>query len=140
MGKIILYTLVGLLVIALGVAVISCSLNPLRQSEERIRGNILELTPIGMNVDDALEAIGQNEKWGNYRRSDRGYIIRYGRPILPTHNHLYDENEVIGVETIRVLLGTYRFGLGWIFVSAYWAFDENSSLVDVIVWKEFSGF
>ena len=140
MGKTILYTLVGLLVIALGVAIISCSLNPLRQSEEQIRGKMLELTPIGMHVDDVLEVFENNEEWGNYQHFDDGYLtVRDGRLEIRRHEFLQEDSKIIGVETIKVHLGTYLFGLGDTHVVAYWAFDENSNLIDIFVKKEWSG-
>ena len=75
MRKIMTCTLLVFLLVSLGMIIVGCSSDPLQKSEELIREDILELTPIGMSMDDVLEVIKSEEKWTimsiNY---DKGYF------------------------------------------------------------------
>jgi len=110
----------------------------LRQSEEEIRAYILELTPIGMNMDEARSVIEyhfQIDEWSygpwgiDY---ENGIVRRYTPGIDP-----YRPPQ-IGVKAINLELGRYRRSgrlLASTFVFASWGFDENSELVDVHISK-----
>ena len=149
MKKIILYTLLGLLVIVLGVIVINYFSNPLRKSEERIRENILGITPIGMSMEDVIKVIEDGEQWdknhknyewvGKYRYYDYGFSIKNGRIVMRHHGYRYNDVEMIGKETLEAVIGQYR-NFFEVTVFAYWAFDEDDRLVDVGILKGSSSF
>ena len=68
MKKFILFAFLALLVIIVVVVVTffvieSSNPLPLRESDEEIRENILELTPIGMDIENVLKVIESNKEW-----------------------------------------------------------------------------
>ena len=110
----------------------------LRQSEEEIRAYILELTPIGIDMEDARIVIEQRFIVGEWSYGPWGIdfengIVRRFDPRIHTHSP-----PQIGVKAINLQLGNYRRSgrlLASTFVFAGWGFDENSMLVDIYVSK-----
>jgi len=110
----------------------------LRQSEEEIRAYILELTPIGMSMEEARSVIEhrfQVEEWSygpwgmDYENGVRRRFDSRIHAQRPPH---------IGVMSINLRLGSYRRSgrlLASTFVHAGWGFDENAELVDVYISK-----
>jgi len=137
MKKIIIFALVTVTAVIAIVVTISL-LNPLRrQTQEEILRNVLEITPIGMNMEEVLEVI-EREDWELWNVNHYHGFIR--RPTDPEDFALGRET-IIGVKSISACLGTYIGGHGRIFhsytgVTVRWGFDENSILIDVIVLKE----
>lgn len=127
MRKIITYTILGLLVIVLGVVIISCSSNSLRKSETEIRDAILELTPIGTSMDDVIRVIESYGKW-----EWGGHISPNGFPTDASGNTR------IGEQSIRVTIGTYK-NFYKTFVVVFWGFDGDSNLIDIRVRKDIAG-
>jgi hypothetical protein len=114
----------------------------MQQPVEEIREYIFELTPIGMNMEDAREAIEchfQIEEWGYGFGMGRAFIdYRNGvsRRYTPGIDPYMPSN--IGVMSIQIELGSYRGnhrGFASTFVYVAWGFDENSELIDVHVSK-----
>ena len=152
MKKIMMYVLLALLVIIVVMVMIGLS-NPLRKPQEQIRASMLELTPIGTSMEDVLKVIGSNEKWEMMYANDKnGYSILGGRPSEPSPN---ETDTIVGKKSIRATIGKYNFDpqfdkdeiLGSIlytfidrYVSVYWAFDEDSKLIEVSVRKDAAGF
>jgi hypothetical protein len=133
MRKKVIIAIIGILVITLGVTIIIAALNPLRKSNAEIRNGILELTPIGMNMEDVMDIIANKDKW----RWD-GHIIPFG---LRTGER--SDAPLIGVQSIRATIGSYhmlslRSPFGITLVVVFWAFDENSELIEVFVRKQVS--
>lgn len=125
------YILIALSVVALITVVILLS-NPLIRSEERIRANMLKLTPISMSMDDVLKVIESNKKWKVRYTFENGYSMLGGQPSGP----YYDEDDtIIGVKSMDVHIGEYRT----IFVTdvlVFYAFDEDLKLIDIAVRKD----
>lgn len=140
------------------VMVVTEIFNPLRRSNEQIRANIFELTPIGTSKEQVIDLIETNGQWhkskykdlfenmydGKYQYFDYGYAIRNGTFLIRYHGGKYDDAEMIGKETIKAPIGTYTsFTYGIPFdttVYVYWAFDENSNLIDIAIKKDTDGF
>ena len=109
------------------------STNPLRRSPERIREYLLELTPIGMTLDEAERAIrGHNIDWWVVHVSGRMGAGMVGVDMSRAGGRV---GEFTGEKSIRASLGGYRGGFMWTLVEANWAFDGNAELIDVFVWK-----
>ena len=138
MKKIIIYSVIALLVIVFGVIVINYLSNPLRKSEEQIRKNILEITPIGMSMEDVIRVIGTKEKWVIRYTFDFGYVMKMGFPSEPDSSD-FAEGKVIGEKSIRGTIGEYQ-NFFKVYVETYWAFDENSKLIDIAVKKDSNSF
>ncbi|MBQ7012194.1 MAG: hypothetical protein IJN63_10855 [Clostridia bacterium] len=124
--KIIVYGSVILLVIVLVTVVVEL-FNPLRRSAEQITEDILELTPIGSSMEDVIRVIESKKSW-----EWSGEVYPFGflkQPPPP------EERTEVGVQSIDVFLGDYR-NIFVTSVTVFWAFDENSVLIDVWVWKD----
>jgi len=134
MRKIIMYGLIAISIIILVPIIILLS-NPLRKSEETIKKRILGLTPIGTSLENVIIAI-ENEKNWKYHLRDYGYVFMHGMPFRGSPR---GDEPVVGVKSLDVYLGKYRtiFDTG---VSVFYAFDENSKLIDIAVLKETDSF
>lgn len=145
MKKIMMYVLLALLVIVVVMVMIGLS-NPLRKPQEQIRASMLELTPIGTSMEDVLKVIGSNKKWETMYVNDKNGV---------SQGEFGKVGENIGEKSIRVMIGKYNFDpqfdkdeiLGSIlytfidrYVSVYWAFDEDSKLIEISVRKDAAGF
>jgi hypothetical protein len=78
-----LFVLIGFAAIIL-VMVIVMLLNPLRRSEERIREDLLKITPIGMSIEEVRRVIIRHHKWKiDHIFQDSGYLMIGGSPSGP---------------------------------------------------------
>ena len=102
--------------------------NPLRRSEEKILSEMLELTPIGMHMDDVIKLI-ENEGW-------KIHFLNYssGFRVPGTYDN------IIGKKSIVATMGMYKTGLSLFtverYVQVYWAFDEDSKLIHMLIHKQ----
>jgi len=126
--KVLYVLLIAIFAIIISVVVIIFS-NPLRRSNERIRADMLKLTPIGTSMKDVIQVIESNKSW-EWRGQ---YIANIG---YSTDESL---NNRIGSQSIRVTLGTYSHGF-IVYVLAFWGFDEDGILIDVHIRKDIAGF
>ncbi|GEN45959.1 hypothetical protein [Alkalibacillus haloalkaliphilus] len=114
-----------ILVIILGIRLIT---NPLVQSEEEIRENMLKETPMGTQMEDVIEFLEGNEEWEiKSIRYENGF---YHQGITPRRE--------IGEKSIRVHMGYYRAFYKFFLrtdVSLYYGFDENGELIEIWVRK-----
>ena len=147
--KIMIYISLGLLAIIMipaaffGLRIVFDLGNPLRQSAEQIREDILELTPIGMSMDEAVEAlttIGNERNWGHVSvNHGRGVLYdELGFPSRPEDRAL-NRRTIIGEHSIRASIGGYQ-NFFRTFVVVWWAFDENAELIEIYVKKQIAGF
>ncbi|MCL2420799.1 MAG: hypothetical protein FWD03_02990 [Defluviitaleaceae bacterium] len=120
-----IFTIIAIMLI-IGLVAIILS-NPLRRSSEQIRADILEITPIGMSMEDVLNIIEDNDQWEIRRVSyDFGFYKQ-----APN-----ERPRTVGEKSITVRKGHYRSILMEIIViDVFWGFDENSQLIDIWVWK-----
>jgi len=137
MKKIVVYILIAL---SVGVVITMAILlsNPLRRSEDRIRANMLKLTPIGTSMEDVIKVVEGNEKWKINTVRDYGYLLVNGVPSFPYFSPIEEKEydyHLIGEKSMCVYLGEYRT----IFITSvevYYAFDEDSKLIDIAVKKD----
>jgi len=109
--------------------------NPLRRrSEERIRTVMLNHTPIGMSMDEVIGVIENNDNWEIRRTRDHGYAIRSGVPDITI---MRGDKNIVGVKAMEVTIGSYNFFFvaGKMTVYVFYAFDEDSKLIDIAVVK-----
>ena len=110
------------------VAIVSATVfvlaNPLRRSDDHIRGQLLRHTPLGTNMTDVRKFI-ESKGWKvDQYREDVGFLDQRTRP-----------NTVVGKKHIRAELGAYQ-DIPWrAYVTVFWGFDEQSRLIDIWVWK-----
>ena len=129
---------IAIIAIVVAVQVTTTRSAFLRQTEEEIRTYMLELTPIGMSMDDArgvLEYRFQVEEW-----SYGPWGIDYRKGVWPRFDsriHAYRPLPIV-VKSINLQLGSYRRQgrlLGFTHVYASLGFDENDNLIDVHISK-----
>ncbi|MCL2383765.1 MAG: hypothetical protein FWC79_06540 [Oscillospiraceae bacterium] len=120
MKKIVTCILIVLAILVLGGIIFMILSNPLRRSEERIREDILLMTPIGLSIEEVIEVIENNSDWTNkHEVHDRGVgIIRFGpegrHGYFATINYYEGQRtfvKAIGVKTIRLNIGNYQYPL-----------------------------
>ena len=125
--------------------------NPLRLPVEYLREGVLELTPLGTSMGDVIEIIeseGIDRGWHNIRIS-RQFGVNVSAMWMWRNRVGPDEHDrqlreggsiIIGGQSINVIMGRYdAFIQGLLFtthVNIWWAFDENSELIDVFVDKQ----
>jgi len=137
-----IFVLAIISILTMTIAYFRSSRSFLRQTEDEIRNYILQLTPIGMDMDEArgvIEHHFQVEEWA-YGLGEGPDFIDHRNGIVRSFNariHDYHPPQ-IGVKAIQIHLGRYRRSgrlLASTFVFAAWGFDENSELIDIHVSK-----
>jgi hypothetical protein len=130
--KILNKKVISIISIVLLIAII-INLNPLRRSNKWIRNYMFKATPIGMNIDD-VKTIIINKDWTiDYIKNYGVYINNRGAP-----SESYYEVPRIGNKSIKAFIGKYKTMLFIdTYVICYWAFDENSKLIDIAIRKEY---
>ena len=132
MKKIMIWILIVLISIILlsviwmtVIPIVKRSISPLGKPESEIREMVLELTPIGMNIENVVKIIDSKERW---RIHNRNY---YSFP-----------DDFKNIKSIKVEIGSYAesyFNFTAIYVYANYEFDDNSVLIDVYVEKVLIG-
>ena len=137
-NKILIRFLMILGIITLMV-VIALIRNPLLRTEEGIRNYLLRITPIGTSMEEVIGVIDNHEKWSiRFISEDSGVSLHptvipesssrglYNNPLFP--------NNIIGERSLRVYLGNYSL-ITRVYVDAFYAFDEDGKLIEILVWK-----
>ena len=123
------------------IVVVVCILiflaNPLLKSEEQVRESILKLTPIGTSMEDVLKVIEINKKWETR-------YVSYVHGI--SQGDLGKSGSSIVKKSIRVMIGKYHFEPNFDIyafversVTVFWAFNEESKLIEIYVLKTVAG-
>jgi hypothetical protein len=124
---------ISIISIILLIAII-INLNPMRRSNKWIREYIFKTTQIGMKIDE-VENIIISKDWNIYYIDNNNgvYINNEGEP-----SESYFEVPRIGNKSIKAVIGKYKTMLIIdTYVICYWAFDENSELIDIAIRKEY---
>ena len=121
------------LFLAIIITVMVMLSDPLRKSEEKIRESLFKITPIGMDIDDVIKVIKNKKKWElGHVNYNNGYSILGGNPNPPSPA---GDDTILGKKSIIGNIGRYmKYYI--IEVEVFWAFDEDSKLIDLHVRKE----
>jgi len=130
----IFYSIVIVVLVIVITVVIMVLSDPLRKSPERIRTDMLKHTPIGMSMEEVIKVIQNNDNWEIGSTRDNGLTMHNGYPRI--YSFLVNENTV-GVKSMSVYIGTYNFFFiaGETIVRAFYAFDEDSKLIEIAIGK-----
>ena len=147
MKKKMIYFLIPMFAIALTIVIVVAS-NPLRKSEERIRSDMLLLTPVGTCMEDVIAVIENNDTWvREWVDHEYGYAVLHGRPMryglygYEDGRRVNPDYKVVGEKSIFVTIGQYKQAVFFhTFVIVFYGFDENSELIDIAVLKEVDSF
>ena len=123
MKKVVIATLIISLIMIVAVAIFLS--NPLRKSNDQIRESVLEITPLGTNMEDVLKVIETKKKWK---------VVWINNDYKHEFTDLSGDF-VIGTTSIKASIGKYR-NFFEVDVQVYWGFDENSKLIEVEVRKD----
>ena len=108
--------------------------NPLLRTTNSIQRNLLRITPLGTSIDDVVIIIVNNANWGLFSvHEDWGVLLLGYR--LPTFGSPRDGSTVIGSKSVIVNLGNHSFFLSFN-VRAFFAFDEDGKLIDILVRRD----
>ncbi|MDR1913039.1 MAG: hypothetical protein LBQ68_00950 [Clostridiales bacterium] len=131
MKKYLLFGLAGLSIIVI-MCVVVVLLHPLRKPTGWIRQDLLKLTPIGTSMDEVLVTIRQKHKERDISVDyEKGYRVNKEGNLDFTN---MPEFSIVGEKTICVSMGSYRV-VFTTYVDVYYGFDENSELIDILVYK-----
>ncbi|MFE5321604.1 hypothetical protein ACFQ88_23140 [Paenibacillus sp. NPDC056579] len=106
--------------------------NPIAQSEIKIRDKVLQEIPLGTQMESVIQLIKNKNDW-----------VLSG--IYPNHGFTHKgtlDREEIGVKSVEVYLGDYRFFTNLYLatdVTVFFGFNEKSELIDIFVWKVIDG-
>jgi len=98
----------------------------LRNPEEKIRADIVKLTPIGSDMDAVINLIASNKKWKIFRE---GTFKRWAE--LSDDERRQQTDFFIRIKRINVLLGRWSMD----YADATWTLDEDRRVIDVHVRK-----
>jgi hypothetical protein len=106
----------------------------LSRPESAIRRDMLRTTPLGTSKEDVIKVIKEREWTVRYIRDTNGYFM--SRRFLgdgPQSSKCVE----IGTQSIRIFLGKFNaIGIIGVPVDVYYAFDEDSKLIDVAIRRE----
>jgi len=117
--------------VLLMLSLISMLYNPMLRPTPMIRCHILRHTPIGMDMEEVIEIIENNARWGSsminresgFRNPSLSVEGSDGRPTAAT----------VGVKSIQT---NHRYSIPLFLdrsVRIWWGFNENGKLIDVYV-------
>lgn len=134
MKKYITILLIFLSIFGLISIVIITFQNPLRKSEENIKNDLLKQMPLGIDMHDVMKIVNKKNTWNIIWVSEKHGIV-IGRNGPSTVRILDDEINV-GKKSMCVDMGYYyKYFFVQTDVSAFFAFDENSKLIEIAVSK-----
>ena len=109
----------------------------LSRPESAIRRDLLRITPIGTSKEDVLSVIEERGWELSWSRSTAGYFIVHGQASDGAAPYQLDDGRAveIGTQSLRIHLGRFRVIFA-IDVDVYYAFDEDSNLVDIAIRRE----
>ena len=124
------------IIAVIAVLYVAVNSNPLRRSEEQIRESMFEHTPMGMTLDDVVSLIDERDDWSLRNVNERiGYSFLMGRPGDPSGGQT---DNIIGKKYVAAYIGEYQSFFKTT-VGVFWAFDENSELIEIAVIKYVHG-
>ena len=120
------YLAIGLILLASVAAFVLA--NPLRYSENHIKGQLLRRAPLGTTMTDVQQLI-----------ESKGWVVSDYRDDVGFFDQRPAANAIVGKKHIRAELGSYQDIPFRAYVTVFWGFDEQSRLIDVWVWKTWDG-
>lgn len=109
--------------------------NPIRRPNPMPRNYVLNLTPLGTQMDDVANIVEGHRGWIIENiLNERGFVHPRPNTLRPIPE---ERPVIIGEQSIRVRAPAYRpFGLlSRTAVAIFYAFDSNGYLIDVFVWR-----
>jgi len=115
--------------ILLAWLLISMTYNPMLRPAPMVRNHILRHTPIGMCIEEVIEVIENNERWGTptINRSS-GFI----HPSGSLSERIGEQSIQTRPEAYNVILWHERR------LRIFWGFDEDGKLIEVYVRSTFA--
>jgi len=126
------------------MTIVPMVLNPIQRPQRMRMNYILNLTPIGMSIEDVIEIIESRYEKDRHEFThvsvdlERIYFPKNPRFGVPSHMESYGF-ELAGEKAIRAHWGSYGVWFSWFYqnvayVNIVWAFDSEGNLIDVHIW------
>jgi len=115
-------------------------IDPLRRQPRELRANILNVTTVGMTMEEVAEAVNNRWRWGDL---DLDNVVQRGVVAgeLQADSPYYIEDDVlimVGTQSVRATLGAVRYIIFLRYeADAVWVFNADGRLIDVVVHKSF---
>jgi len=131
MMKRIAFALIFLSILSFMIVALS---NPLRKSEDGIRADLLKLIPLDTEMQEAISIVKGKDKWTiDWVDEEDGIVVG---PYGPGTVLVLNNEKRIGEKSMLVYLGYYyKYCFIQTDVSAFFAFDENSKLIEIAILK-----
>ena len=107
----------------------------LLRPESAIKRDLLRITPIGTSKEDVI-AVAQEREWEiMWVRDTAGYFMNRGRVCDGLNPFSYAAGEAyeVGTQSIRIHLGMVNLPPLGVYVCVYYAFDDDSKLIDIAI-------
>jgi hypothetical protein len=110
-------------------------INPARMPKPLLRTYMLMRTPVGTDIEDVLTSVHNGRfRWRVFPVVDRGLLVTNNSVFHASHLTCDDDERVVGVKSLRVYLGSY-YTIFEMYSEVFYAFDEDSKLIDIFVVK-----
>ena len=112
--------------------------DPLMRSESSIRRYLLRSTPIGTSMSDVIFDAILHPEW-SVQLIDRSYgVVLFPSSSVPTRmpGRWASPENIVGYMSVEAHLGTRRMIVRFD-VTAFYAFDSDGKLIEILVRKEF---
>ncbi|MCL2420800.1 MAG: hypothetical protein FWD03_02995 [Defluviitaleaceae bacterium] len=119
----------------------------LSRPDSAIRRDLLRITPVGTSKEDVLNVIEEREWALRWTRTSAGFFLNNRGQARGGPSG--GERVEIGTQSARVWLGSFDVGsrhlinLGFLpvnivrtHITVFYAFDEDSNLIDIGIWRD----
>ena len=121
--------------------------NPMQRPASMIRNHVLRQTPIGTCIEEVIEIVENNERWGESRVNRESGFSYFGPDFRDWPVCELTGARIVGNQSIRTseryrirTLSFVSLGqLNYRQIRIYWGFDEDGKLIEVYV-DSFYGF
>jgi len=96
---------------------------------------MLRSISIGMSIGEVICIAEKNNGWTIQHINENSGVGLHATLLIPVGSPLGFNDPIIGEQSIRLHLGTYR-NIVRVHVGAFLAFDENSELIEIFIRKE----
>jgi len=133
---------IQLVYVLLAIVVVTSAMqtDPLRRQPGTLRLNVLDVTTIGMTIDEVTEIVNNRRRWGNINQEHHSHEgVAAGELHEDSPYYVLEDISIIGSQVLRAPLGAVRYLLLLRYeATATWIFDVDGRLIDVVIRKEFA--
>jgi len=121
------------------MTIVPMILNPVQRPRRMQMNYLLNLTPIGMSIEDVIEVVENRHEFTRVSVDlERGFFPQ--SPGIRVSSRMdASDFERVGEKAVRAHWGSYGVWFSWFYqnvayVNIVWAFDGDGNLIDVHIW------